>query len=115
MLKKRTTIYISHETWQTFREICRREGITASEKIEEMIHRYNLLHSPGNPQQRLDRLLQRQKTYRAKPLCACGKLADYKALIGNSWIPLCSRCLKRKGNTVLGFKPLEKTHRFPSE
>jgi len=107
MLKKRTTIYISPEAWETFREICRRDGVSASEKIEEWIQRYNLLHAPGNPQQRLDRLLRQPKAYKAKPLCACGKPAEYKALIGNNWVPLCKKCLNRKGDAVLGFKPLE--------
>ena len=50
--------YGYQETWETFKEICRREGSTASEKIRELIFEYVRVHEPGNPQTRLDVILK---------------------------------------------------------
>jgi len=40
--------------WDIFKEICIREGTTASKKIVEYIIKYNDKHRDGNPQTMLD-------------------------------------------------------------
>jgi len=103
-------IYVPPEFVQVhekLKEIAKRENISISRLFWRWATHYVSLHAPGNPQQRLDKILEQPKPYKAKPLCGCGKLAEYKALIGNNWIVLCRKCLRRKGNTVLGYKPLE--------
>ena len=46
------------ETWEKFKEICRREGSTVSEKLREFVFDYVRVHEPGNPQLRLDVIMQ---------------------------------------------------------
>jgi hypothetical protein len=41
--------------WEEFKQICAREGDSASEKIREFIERYVIVHSSGNPQLRIDK------------------------------------------------------------
>jgi hypothetical protein len=41
--------------WEEFKQICTREGDSASEKIREFIERYVIVHSGGNPQLRIDK------------------------------------------------------------
>lgn len=41
--------------WEEFKEICAREGDSASEKIREFVERYVIVHSSGNPQLRIDK------------------------------------------------------------
>ena len=43
--------------WQEFREICLREGESASQKIREFIERYVMVHSEGNPQLLLSKFM----------------------------------------------------------
>ena len=43
--------------WTEFRQICVREGDTASDKIREFIMRYVMVHSEGNPQLRLEKFM----------------------------------------------------------
>jgi len=43
--------------WQEFREICFREGESASEKIREYIMRYVSVHAHGNPQLILEKFM----------------------------------------------------------
>jgi hypothetical protein len=41
--------------WNEFKEICSREGDSASNKIREFISRYVMVHSEGNPQMLMDK------------------------------------------------------------
>ena len=43
--------------WTEFRQICMREGDTASDKIREFIMRYVMVHSEGNPQLLLEKFM----------------------------------------------------------
>jgi len=38
------------EAWKAFVELCRKEGSSASAKLEEFIQQYVRDHNPGNPQ-----------------------------------------------------------------
>jgi len=38
------------ETWEKFLELCRKEGTSGSEKLEELVSSYVKDHDPGNPQ-----------------------------------------------------------------
>jgi hypothetical protein len=48
--KKRSTVYITPTIDSDFREICEREDISASRKIEEFMLEYVQKHKAGNPQ-----------------------------------------------------------------
>lgn len=41
--------------WQSFMEICAREGESASLKIREFVERYVCVHAGGNPQQLIEK------------------------------------------------------------
>ena len=53
--KERTTLYINEGLWKEFRKICAREGVSASNKVEEDISRYVSIHRIGNPQLLMDK------------------------------------------------------------
>jgi hypothetical protein len=60
-LQKRWDIrnfYVTEEfipVWEQFKEICVREGESASQKIREFVERYVCVHAGGNPQQLIER------------------------------------------------------------
>ena len=47
--------------WQNFREVCVREGTTASKKLKEFIERYLAVHNEGNPQLLLMKFIEEAK------------------------------------------------------
>ena len=64
-------------TWDKFIEICRREGSSASKKLREFIIEYVADHEPGNPQLKLDRVLEDGGP--RGPVCdVCGQVAKYR-------------------------------------
>ena len=50
MVKKRLCIYILEEVWKDFLQICKREGMNGSQKLEMFMQTYNQEHKVGNPQ-----------------------------------------------------------------
>lgn len=52
--KKRTTFYIEPNVLRNFKQICFREDVSMSRKVEKMIARYVAVHMKGNPQLRLE-------------------------------------------------------------
>jgi hypothetical protein len=48
--RTRTSIYTSKATLKKFQEICRREGVKVSRKLEDFMFHYVQAHSHGNPQ-----------------------------------------------------------------
>ena len=52
-----------------------------SQKIEQFIRNYVIQHEPGNPQLRLDNMLQ-LKILRE---CHCGEVASYEVWAKNGW------------------------------
>jgi len=93
-------------------EIVRREGKSISRLFLDWAERYVRLHSPGNPQQTLDRILKEEKPYRAPAQCeVCGAIATYKALLlDKQYHLLCERHFRAqvRKNHVLGWKKLER-------
>jgi hypothetical protein len=66
------------EVWDKFLEICRREGSSGSDKIRDLITEYVRAHEPGNPQTRLDLILERGGPPSQPPSCSyCAKEARY--------------------------------------
>jgi len=56
------------------KEILKREGKTLSQWFLEQLEQYVNLHSPGNPQQRLDVIVKSGKPYTAPKTCKfCNK------------------------------------------
>jgi len=106
-------IYVYPECWQIhdkLQEICRREGTSISQLFWKWAERYVRLHSPGNPQQTLDRILKEGKPYRAPKQCIiCGRPATRKALTYNEeWVPLCKFCLAKNMRYIRSHVPIEK-------
>jgi len=55
--KKRSTVYVVADVWKKFRELCEKEGTSASQKIEEWVLQYVREHYPGNPQLTIPRFI----------------------------------------------------------
>ena len=106
-------IYIYPEFWHVhdkLKEIVSREGKSISRLFWSWAERYVRLHSPGNPQQTLDRILKEGKPYRAPKQCIiCGRPATRKALTYNEeWVPLCKFCLAKNMRYIRSHVPIEK-------
>ena len=66
------------QLWAKFMEICEREGSSGSEKIREYVRDYVHRHEPGNPQTRLDVILERGAPLNQAPRCGyCDQPATY--------------------------------------
>lgn len=52
--KKRTTFYLEPNVLKEFKNVCQREGVSMSDKVESFIARYVAVHMKGNPQLRLE-------------------------------------------------------------
>jgi len=55
--KKRTTFYLEPNILHKFKEICFREDVSMSNKVEKMIARYVAVHIKGNPQLPLEKFI----------------------------------------------------------
>jgi len=79
-------------------EIVKREGKSISRLFLDWAERYVRLHSPGNPQQTLDRILKEEKPYRAPAQCeSCGAIATHKALLlDNQYHLLCEKHFRQQ-------------------
>jgi len=87
-------------TYEKLKEIARREGRSASSIINELIEEYIRKHEPGNPQLRLDRILEGKMDLTRPPNCVHvdGFLTmEVACLEKKAWIPLpeCWRCYRR--------------------
>jgi len=95
----------------------RREGKSISRLFWSWAERYVRLHSPGNPQQTLDHILEEEKPYRAPAQCeVCGAIATYKALLlDKQYHLLCEKHFRMqvRQNHVLGWKKLERMKSHP--
>ena len=73
--KKRTTFYLEAELTSKFKVICTREQESMSSKFEKWMRDYVIQHEPGNPQIRLDKIVQKKiKSNDSKVL----KYSDYE-------------------------------------
>jgi len=86
------TFYYHHgfkPTVEKFLEICAREGKSPSEHIRKMIAEYVRVHEPGNPQKRLDRVLEDGEP--TGPTCVeCGKPATRRYFVEGTTIYRCA-------------------------
>jgi hypothetical protein len=48
--KKIRAIYVDIDDWDSFKQVCKREGIAVSVKLNDFIRVYNQQHRFGNPQ-----------------------------------------------------------------
>jgi len=64
--------------WETLDEIAKREGRSRSKILRECVEEYVRLHELGNPQTRLDVILDRGAPAKEPPRCSyCSKPATY--------------------------------------
>lgn len=83
-------------TWDKFLEICKREGSSGSKKLREFIIEYVHQHEPGNPQLRLDRVLEDGGP--RGPVCAvCGIPAMFQVHSQGSTVYRCQHHRPRAG------------------
>lgn len=66
------------QIWTKFMEICDREGSSGSEKVRDFVRAYVRRHEPGNPQTRLDTIIERGAPPNQPPRCGfCDRPAAY--------------------------------------
>ena len=93
--------------WQKFKKIAEREGRSMSRILVGMIEEYVRVHEPGNPQKRLDMILEGEKG--PDPRCGiCGDPAERR--YRTRWVEY-FRCRKHRvrvsrSTGVLGWKDL---------
>jgi hypothetical protein len=81
--------------YQEFKEICAREGESASEKIREYIMRYVSVHSGGNPQLLLEKFIGEIK--QGECFFCKGHFPNLKKVeyVSGLVAPTCEDCLNR--------------------
>ena len=66
------------QIWDKFMEICDREGSSSSAKVRDFIRDYVRRHEPGNPQTRIDKIMERRAPPGQPPRCSqCDQPATY--------------------------------------
>jgi len=76
------------------KEIFKREGTSLSRFLVDKLEEYVELHAPGNPQQRIDTIIQIGKAYHAPLVCAiknCLRNAKFQGIykVNGKTYPLC--------------------------
>jgi hypothetical protein len=92
--------------FQEMEKILAREGKTFSKWIREEVTHYVMLHGPGNPQQRIDTIMELGKPYVAGQCGDCNDKAIYQANLGTKKVFLCSFHFSRKKHKLTGWKEL---------
>jgi len=91
MGKKRGNIYVLDEVWKEFLKICKREGMSASQKLEAFMQAYNQQHRVGNPQLLMTHYVKPEGPQPFRVLCLyCqGVLTEGKVFCQRKgmWIP----------------------------
>jgi len=90
------------QIYEKLKEIARREGRSASAVISELIEEYVRQHEPGNPQLRLDLILEGKTDLTRPPNCVhvdAFLTMEVACLEKKAWIllPECWRCYRRTG------------------
>ncbi len=67
--KTRTNIYAAKATLKKFKEICKREGVAMSNKIEAFMLHYVQAHSNGNPQLTISAYAKPEEPQPMRVLC----------------------------------------------
>lgn len=100
--KERTNMYISEPVLKSFREICRRERSSVSQKVEKLMSTYNLAHQNGNPQLKISTYAKPSEPNPMRVVCNFinGALSDGKVSCRRAgmWIPgvRCYSCDKNQ-------------------
>jgi len=68
-MKKRVCLYVFGENWLEFRKICDREGVSASNKVDDFLNAYNQAHRVGNPQLLIENYVDVDKPKPVRVLC----------------------------------------------
>lgn len=98
--KKRSCIYVTPTTLSLFQNICIREGTNVSLKLEDFMNRYNMAHTPGNPQLTIANYVKPDEPQPMRVLCLYikGAMTDGRVFCRTSdmWIPgiRCYSCPK---------------------
>lgn len=93
-------------TFDMLQSILKREGSNFSIWVRDQTERYVRLHEPGNPQQRIDTIIQLGKPYVAGQCGDCNDKAIYEAVLGTKRVFLCSFHFSRKKHKLTGWKEL---------
>jgi len=67
--KKRTTFYLEPNLLKKFKEICIREHVSMTKKVEDWIRQYVQLHLPGNPQLLMTHYVKQDEPSPMRVLC----------------------------------------------
>ena len=103
------SIYVPDElqsVWTAYQEIVKREGKTVSEAIVEYVCEYTRMHAPGNPQQRLDTIMDLGRAYRSDQCNMCERKPVFKAFLGKKSVLLCEEHFEQKRGWFMGWKKL---------
>ena len=92
--------------FEKMEKILAREGKTFSKWIREEVTHYVMLHDLGNPQQRIDTIMELGKPYIAGQCGDCNDKAMYEAVLGTKKVFLCSFHFSRKKHKLTGWKEL---------
>ena len=86
------TIYLDEETKALIpkaKEIFKRENSSLSEWFRTTLTEYIRLHEPGNPQQRLDTIMDLGKPYNANKCNMCDSKPAWRGFVGKNVVLLC--------------------------
>lgn len=73
-------LFITEKTWEKLADIAKREGSSRSAIVRRLVKDYVRAHAPGNPQQRLDRIIKTGRPYRWDPKM-CGFCTSHARFI----------------------------------
>ncbi len=95
------TLYIPEEAKgiiKTAKEIFKREKSSLSQFLIKSLIEYNRLHEPGNPQQRIDTILDIGHAFRAEACCICSKKPEIEAFtVKGLKLLYCRECYDKTG------------------
>jgi len=112
------TVYVPEDfepTWTKFMTICHRDRTennqsSGSLKIREFIDEFVRLHEPGNPQQRMDTIIDLGKPYRARGCLDCGaRKVTVETQLNGVTVRLCEKDFLKRKQKLKGWRRLEKT------
>lgn len=76
--RHRACIYIGKPDWKEFLKICKREGKSASDRVDEFVKMYVQQHKAGNPQLLMSHYVMPEEATPMRVLCRrlAGALSD---------------------------------------
>ena len=101
------TIYLDEETKKLIpkaKEIFSRENSSISEWFRKTLTEYVKLHEPGNPQQRLDTIMDLGKPYNAHKCNMCDARPAFQCFVGKNPVLLCETHFESQRKRLSGWK-----------